>query len=307
MKRSRRSWRAPGRRRHRPPNSRSTTPSTWPSTTRATSRRPCSTPRRRELDHGARHLARAPSCSASGKPDAALPILDRGLQGPQSAELWAYAATAWRMAGDPRSHWLEGDPALVGIIDLGDSIGDRRATWRTCCARSTWRGANISTSRCAAARRPTGRCSAGSSPKSASCARPSSTRSSDLSRALPPLDPGHPLLRHRARPADPLRRQLVGSAALGRPPFEPCPSARLDQLGALRLAARSAWRTSPTDSGWFTLGSPDERLGLDLPPWRKIEPKEGRLVLFPSWMWHGTVPFREGERLTVAFDVAPPR
>ena len=37
-----------------------------------------------------------------------------------------------------------------------------------------------------------------------------------------------------------------------------------------------------------------------------IEPKPGRLVLFPSTMWHGTEPFAAGERLTVAFDVARP-
>ena len=60
------------------------------------------------------------------------------------------------------------------------------------------------------------------------------------------------------------------------------------------------------DAGWLTLGEPDRKLGVDLPPWRKVEPEPARLVLFPSWMWHGTVPFPEGERLTVAFDVAPP-
>jgi len=63
----------------------------------------------------------------------------------------------------------------------------------------------------------------------------------------------------------------------------------------------------PADSGWLTLGEPDALLGIDLPPWRKIEPKIGHLALFPSAMWHGTVPFADGERLTVAFDVAPPR
>ena len=36
----------------------------------------------------------------------------------------------------------------------------------------------------------------------------------------------------------------------------------------------------------------------------KIMP--GRLALFPSTMWHGTVPFADGERLTIAFDVARP-
>jgi len=43
-----------------------------------------------------------------------------------------------------------------------------------------------------------------------------------------------------------------------------------------------------------------------LPPIRTIEPKPGRLVLFPSTMWHGTRPFDAGERLTVAFDVKRP-
>ena len=43
---------------------------------------------------------------------------------------------------------------------------------------------------------------------------------------------------------------------------------------------------------------------VDLPPFRTVEPKPGRLALFPSYMWHGTRPFGEGERLTVAFDVA---
>ena len=55
--------------------------------------------------------------------------------------------------------------------------------------------------------------------------------------------------------------------------------------------------------GGLALGEPAPELGL--PPTRTIEPAVGRLVLFPSWMWHGTRPFPQGERLTVAFDLAP--
>jgi predicted 2-oxoglutarate/Fe(II)-dependent dioxygenase YbiX len=33
-----------------------------------------------------------------------------------------------------------------------------------------------------------------------------------------------------------------------------------------------------------------------------VEPKVGRLVLFPSFLWHGTRPFPRGERMTIAFD-----
>lgn len=46
---------------------------------------------------------------------------------------------------------------------------------------------------------------------------------------------------------------------------------------------------------------------LGLKPAQLVEPKVGRLVLFPSTMWHGTVPFADAERMTVAFDVARAR
>jgi hypothetical protein len=38
----------------------------------------------------------------------------------------------------------------------------------------------------------------------------------------------------------------------------------------------------------------------------EIRPGVGMLVLFPSYFWHGTVPFSgERTRLTVAFDAVP--
>jgi hypothetical protein len=51
---------------------------------------------------------------------------------------------------------------------------------------------------------------------------------------------------------------------------------------------------------------PDAALGLDLPPRRIERPQVGRLVIFPSYLWHGTLPFEsEQPRLTVAFDAVP--
>jgi len=39
---------------------------------------------------------------------------------------------------------------------------------------------------------------------------------------------------------------------------------------------------------------------------RAVQPVPGRLVLFPSYMWHGTVPLRApSPRTTIAFDVVP--
>ncbi len=76
---------------------------------------------------------------------------------------------------------------------------------------------------------------------------------------------------------------------------------------ALYVALPAEAERGAGQAGWLTLGEPQAALGVELPPARTIEPRPGRLVLFPSIMWHGTLPFAAGERLTTAFDVAPPR
>ena len=56
--------------------------------------------------------------------------------------------------------------------------------------------------------------------------------------------------------------------------------------------------------GWIKFGQPSFTCGLEAR--HSIQPMPGRLVLFPSYMWHGTSPFYEDQsRTTVAFDVAP--
>jgi tetratricopeptide (TPR) repeat protein len=56
-------------------------------------------------------------------------------------------------------------------------------------------------------------------------------------------------------------------------------------------------------SGWLKFGEPRMPTpGADAAHWAK--PKAGRLVLFPSYMWHGTVPIESDQpRMTIAFDV----
>jgi len=62
---------------------------------------------------------------------------------------------------------------------------------------------------------------------------------------------------------------------------------------------------SASHAGWIQIGQPDRELGLV--PLQRVQPRPGRLVLFPSYLWHGTVPFEDdgASRLTVAFDVVP--
>jgi len=65
----------------------------------------------------------------------------------------------------------------------------------------------------------------------------------------------------------------------------------------------------PQREGWLQLGRPDLPLPGVAPDslvQRLVAPRPGRLVLFPSMLWHGTRPFAAaGERLTIAFDVVP--
>lgn len=60
--------------------------------------------------------------------------------------------------------------------------------------------------------------------------------------------------------------------------------------------------------GWLQFGEPGFPTTPALPPEYFVRPESGLLVLFPSWFWHGTVPFGGGtadSRLTIAFDVVP--
>jgi tetratricopeptide (TPR) repeat protein len=59
-------------------------------------------------------------------------------------------------------------------------------------------------------------------------------------------------------------------------------------------------------AGALAFGVPDSALKLTLEPRRVVKPRVGQLVIFPSYFWHGTLPFESArDRLTVAFDALP--
>ena len=61
-----------------------------------------------------------------------------------------------------------------------------------------------------------------------------------------------------------------------------------------------------TQDGCLAFGEPSIATKPPLHAQHVVRPEPGRLVLFPSYFWHGTVPFHsEKTRLTVAFDVVP--
>jgi tetratricopeptide (TPR) repeat protein len=75
---------------------------------------------------------------------------------------------------------------------------------------------------------------------------------------------------------------------------------------AYYIAVPEAADDAAGKQGWIKFGEPAFDAGFAEPVRRAIQPVPGKLVLFPSYMWHGTVPFHSpNARTTIAFDVVP--
>ena len=222
---------------------------------------------------------------------------------PAVSGLWPYLAAIWRKIGDPRWEWLEGDPRLVGVYDLGDSLPPLDPL------AERLRALHI------AVHQPLEQSLRGGTQTDGALFHRVEPEIRALRKAiveavrghigqLPPHDPDHPQLSLRR---DTIRFSGSWSVRLlsgGRHVNHIHPQGWFSS--ALYVALPPPEKRGPEPAGWLSHGEPSDELKMDLPPIRLIEPKPGRLALFPSTMWHGTKPFAEGERLTVAFDVAPP-
>jgi len=119
-------------------------------------------------------------------------------------------------------------------------------------------------------------------------------------------DPEHPFLRHAGQPW-----RFSGSWSI-----------RLHDQGyhfshyhpegwissAYYVALPDSVADPQTREGRLHFGVPVVKPPSEVAPAKEIQPKIGTLALFPSYCWHGTVPFSATEpRLTAAFDVAPRR
>lgn len=70
------------------------------------------------------------------------------------------------------------------------------------------------------------------------------------------------------------------------------------------VAYQGAEKPREPHAGWLKFGEPNRRV-VGAPPERAIEPKVGTLVLFPSYMWHGVIPFEGSEYLSASFEIVP--
>ena len=75
---------------------------------------------------------------------------------------------------------------------------------------------------------------------------------------------------------------------------------------AFYVAVPSVMKPEAARAGWLRLGKPGITTQPQLAADFHVKPQPGKLVLFPSYMWHGVEPFESDEpRLTVAFDAVP--
>lgn len=223
---------------------------------------------------------------------------------PDNQAIWCVLATAWRMTGDPRHRWLVEQPGLVGAIELDTDEAAMAAL------AAFLRGMHV------ARAHPFDQSLRGGTQTGGILLRRKEPEIRMIRQALtlavrkhvnqlPPRDARHPLLKHRRHAfhfTDSWSVRLLD----GGWHVSHCHS-----MGSLSAALYVTLPPPcPVDphAGWLTFGEPPEDLNTGLSPLGMIEPRVGRLAVFPSYLWHGTRPFPKGERMTIAFDtlLGPP-
>ncbi|HEY8617564.1 putative 2OG-Fe(II) oxygenase [Phenylobacterium sp.] len=245
---------------------------------------------------------------ALGRPDVALAKARFGLSiQPENQSLWGWAATAARAVGDPLHAELYDYDAMVGVYELAAPDGwPSREAYLADLARSVDRLHHF-------AEHPTNQ-----SLRHGSQTLHLLTGSDDpaIAAFFKALDA--PIREHMAKLGtgrDPLRRRNTGdyriqgawSVRLRPGGFHKDhfhPEGWLSSAFYVETPARAV--DGGDRQGWIRFGQPPFRTDPALPPERWVRPEPGRLVLFPSYMWHGTEPFTTDERrMTIAFDVVP--
>lgn len=217
------------------------------------------------------------------------------------ADVWPYRALLWRLLGDPRRDWLEGDERLVRCYDLGAVLGPLDALAE--CLRAIHRGSHQPLGQSVRGGTQTdGNLFARAEPEIRRLRDAIDGAVRDYVAQLPPPDPAHPTLPILRQP---LRHEGAWSVRLSGAGYHHDHVHTHGWISSACYVALPDTRGDAPEAGWLAFGE-NRRLLPDLTAFRTVEPKPGRLVLFPSTMWHGTRPFSAGERLTVAFDIARP-
>lgn len=237
-----------------------------------------------------------------GRPADADSVISNWSGRPEAFMFWPYASVAWRMLGDARWQWLEGDERFVGVYDIADRLPPLDLL------AEKLRGLHSLDSQPLEQSLRGGTQTEGDifmhvDPVLVQLREAIRTTVAEHVAQLPNADPAHPLL---GPPRQPVGFAGAWSVWLKTGGFH------ANHVHPMGWISSALYIVLPPDlgkgdAGFLTLGDPSSpTLQLDMPAFRTVEPKPGRLALFPSYTWHGTRPFGEGERITVAFDVAVP-
>ena len=224
--------------------------------------------------------------------------------GPSAMLYWPYLSLAWRLLGDDRAQWLDRPEALIRTFDCGWIAAELAELAEVLRALHTAtepyleqsvRGGTQTDRSVLLRREPV--------------LQRIKARLLKLIREyidqLPPPDPAHPLL------GAPRGELLIEGSWSVRLASQGHNVPHTHAMGWLSTAFYVAL-PKPADmgappAGHIAFGQPPTELGLTLEPYRTIAPEPGKLAVFPSTMWHATVPFDHGERLVIAFDIRRPR
>ena len=216
---------------------------------------------------------------------------------PQDQSGWALLGVIFRLLEDEREHWLCDYERLVMPIELSLDPGlkaalEARHHAQAHPADQSLRGGT----------QTRGNLFESADPAILALARDIAGAVETRLAALP-VDPTHPFLARNTA-----RIRFVGAWSV-RLKSEGFHISHIHPEGWLSSALYVSLPESVkagSGEGALAFGVPDAALGLDLPPRRTVQPQEGQLVVFPSYLWHGTTPFVSDEpRLTLAFDALP--
>jgi tetratricopeptide (TPR) repeat protein len=237
----------------------------------------------------------------TGRTERAETLAQPWLAAPAANGFWPYMSTIWRLTGNPKSQWLDGEPPYIRHFDLPVTRGqlDDLANllrelhhMRHHPPEQSLRGGT----------QTQGHLFLRLEPELQAIKALILDAVREYVSALPTHIEGHPLL---GTPRSSLSFEGAWSVRLAAQGFHIVHTHPLGWISsAFYVSLPKAMGTG--QSGWLQLGAPPPDLRTGLKPTYMIEPKPGRLALFPSTMWHGTVPFDDGERLTIAFDMRIP-
>lgn len=228
---------------------------------------------------------------------------------PLNQEAWSLLSVAWRMMDDPREHWLCNYDQFVMTHDVepppgyADQASFIAAVTDKLTAMHTAQHAPLNQS-LRGGTQTSGSLFGRRDPIIAAAREALKTSIEHMICALP-ADPNHPFLSRRKSTVGFTGSWSVRLRSAGRHVNHYHPKGWLSSAFYVQLPP-SVEQGDAIHSGWIQFGQPPLQYETGLGPRRVEQPKVGRLVLFPSYMWHGTVPFSDdAHRMTIAFDAVP--